>query len=117
VGHDVPLVELDPPKQARVAAMVDAGLVEETRRLVGRRLSRTAGRALGYEELLDHLAGGRTLDDAVAETARRTRRLARRQLRWFRRDPRVRWITPSGATGVVIEALTDSVQRPVNRSG
>lgn len=111
VGVDVPLDELDGRIEARVAAMLDAGLVEETRQLVGRSLSRTAERAVGYAELLEHLAGARTLDDAVGETIRRTRRLARRQLRWFRRDPRTAWLTTSSATRVVTSALADSAQR------
>jgi tRNA dimethylallyltransferase len=112
VGVDVPIDELDRRIEARVTAMLDAGLLEEAARLQGRALSRTASRALGYEELLDHLAGGRPLADAVEETIRRTRRLARRQLRWFRRDPRLRWVPPASAAAVVIAALTDSDARP-----
>jgi tRNA dimethylallyltransferase len=111
VGVEVPLDELDPRIEARVGAMLDAGLVEEAARLVGRPLSRTAARALGYEELLEHLAGHRTLEDATAETVRRTRRLARRQIRWFRRDPRVTWGGADSAARLVTSALTDSVQR------
>jgi tRNA dimethylallyltransferase len=111
VGVDVPFEELDVAIEARVAAMLDAGLLGETRGLVGRSLSRTAERALGYAELLEHLAGQRTLEDAVAETIRRTKRLARRQSRWFRRDPRTTWAMPRAAAGVVTELLTDSAKR------
>jgi tRNA dimethylallyltransferase len=54
-------------------------------------LSRTAGQALGYKELIDHLEGRATLAEAIAATVLRTRQFAVRQERWFRRDPRVRW--------------------------
>jgi tRNA dimethylallyltransferase len=77
----------------RLAAMVDAGLVEEVRGLVCRpeSLSRTAAQALGYRELLAHLSGSTTLEQAVAEAARRTVAFARRQRVWWRRDPRITW--------------------------
>lgn len=104
VGIDVPLDELDARIEQRVRAMLDAGLLEEVRRLQGRALSRTAAVALGYRELGEHLAGERSLEDAVEEMVRRTRRLARRQLRWFRRDPRIRWATPADA-GVIVTSL------------
>ena len=77
----------------RVAAMAEAGLVEEVRRLAGRPLSRTARQALGYKELLDALDQGAPVAEALEAVVRRTRAYARRQLAWFRRDPRVRWST------------------------
>lgn len=76
----------------RVHAMVDAGFVDEVRVLASRGLSRTARQALGYREILEHLDGACTLDEAIATTVLRTRQFAVRQLRWFRRDPRVRWV-------------------------
>ncbi len=71
-------------------------------------LSRTAGQALGYRELLDHLAGQSTLDEAVDDAVTRTRRFARRQERWFRRDPRLVWV-PAGhnAFAPIDELLRD----------
>jgi tRNA dimethylallyltransferase len=75
----------------RIVEMMAAGLLDEVARLAGRALSRTARQALGYKELLDHLDGQATLDQAVATTVTRTRQFAVRQERWFRRDPRVRW--------------------------
>jgi tRNA dimethylallyltransferase len=91
---------LDPGRDAlrarvaeRVAAMADAGLVEEVHRLAAGPLSRTARQALGYKELLDALERGGPVEDALAEVVARTRAYARRQLAWFRRDPRVRWST------------------------
>ena len=77
----------------RVAAMAEAGLVQEVRRLAGRPLSRTARQALGYKELLDAMDQGPPVPEALEAVVRRTRAYARRQLAWFRRDPRVRWST------------------------
>ncbi len=77
----------------RVAAMAEAGLVDEVRRLAAGPLSRTARQALGYKELLDALERDGSVSGALAEVVARTRAYARRQLAWFRRDPRVRWST------------------------
>jgi tRNA dimethylallyltransferase len=77
----------------RVEAMAEAGLAEEVRRLAERPLSRTARQALGYKELLDAMEQHQPLAEALAAVVRRTRAYARRQLAWFRRDPRVRWST------------------------
>jgi tRNA dimethylallyltransferase len=90
IGLRPPLDVLDRRIGARVEAMVAAGFVDEVRALP-RPLSRTAGKALGYRELLAHLDGEMSLEQAVAGTVLRTRQFARRQLRWFRRDPRVQW--------------------------
>ena len=55
---------------------------------------REGSQALGYRELAAHLAGELAHDDAVALAVARTRRFARRQERWFRRDPRITWLDP-----------------------
>jgi tRNA dimethylallyltransferase len=78
--------------ERRVGAMMDAGLLDEVARLAAHGMSPTARQALGYKELLDHLDGLTSLDDAVASIVTRTRRFAARQERWFRRDPRIRWV-------------------------
>jgi tRNA dimethylallyltransferase len=77
----------------RVYRMLDAGLVAEVESLAAAPISRTARQALGYKELLDYLAGSCTLEEAVETIITRTRQFAVRQERWFRRDPRIRWIT------------------------
>ena len=78
----------------RVDQMVAAGLVDEVRGLAARGLSHelTAGQAIGYKEVLEALSGSCTLDEALERVKLRTRRYAKRQLSWFRHDPRVRWI-------------------------
>ncbi|GBC86684.1 tRNA dimethylallyltransferase [bacterium HR12] len=95
--------------EARVRAMVEGGLLEEVRRLVERGLGRwlTASQAIGYAEFARHLAGELTLEEAIASTVRRTKELARRQMVWFRRDPRIRWFRagPEGAVGLVDELV------------
>jgi tRNA dimethylallyltransferase len=78
--------------ERRVHAMMAAGLLDEVAHLATHGLSPTARQALGYKELLDHLDGLIGLDQAVEAIITRTRRFATRQERWFRRDPRVRWI-------------------------
>ena len=76
--------------EARVARMRAAGLHEEVRRLAAAPWSRTARQAIGYKEVLDHVQGRvASYEDALAETVTRTRRFARRQEAWFRRDARV----------------------------
>lgn len=80
--------------RTRVLRMVDRGLVDEVRQLIadGRPLSRTAHQALGYKEIIDHLEGRCSLDSAIETIVLRTRQFAVRQERWFRRDPRIRWV-------------------------
>lgn len=90
--------DLDERVDRRVDLMAARGLVDEVRRLVrvGLRGSPTAGKALGYAQILavldDAGAGCGDLDEAWAVTKRATRRFARRQRSWFRRDPRVHWL-------------------------
>jgi tRNA dimethylallyltransferase len=94
IGLTLPRPELDLRIAARVDRMWRAGFEAEVRRLAaqGLREGPTASRALGYQQLLRHLDGECTLDDARAETIKATKRFARRQESWFRRDPRVRWL-------------------------
>jgi tRNA dimethylallyltransferase len=86
--------ELDQRIAERTARMWRAGLVDEVAVLerAGLREGRTAGRALGYAQVLRFLAGEYDEDEARAQTILATRRFARRQEAWFRRDPRVSWL-------------------------
>jgi len=94
IGIALPRPELDQRIAARVERMWRAGFEAEVRRLVadGLRHGKTASRALGYQQVLRYLDGDWTLDEARAETVRATRRFARRQESWFRRDSRVSWL-------------------------
>ena len=79
---------------ARARAIFDAGLIEEVRALVDEGLAEgtTAPRAIGYAQALAVLDGTMSREEAVKATAAATRKLASRQIKWFRRDPRVHWI-------------------------
>jgi tRNA dimethylallyltransferase len=95
IGVDVARPELDERIAVRVDRMWEAGLVDEVRTLEaqGLREGLTASRALGYQQVLTALAGECTEQEARDETVRATKRFARRQDSWFRRDPRVHWLS------------------------
>jgi tRNA dimethylallyltransferase len=88
----------------RVLAMLRHGWLDEVQGLLDRGLGGwlTASQAIGYAELAEHLDGRLSLDEAAERTVKRTRELARRQMAWFRRDPRIRWfdVGPGGAPEV-----------------
>ena len=94
IGLAIDRPTLDARIEQRVAAMFAAGLVGEVERLLDEGLAdgRTASRAIGYREVMAHLAGELTLDEARERTVIATRQFARRQDSWFRKDPRIRWI-------------------------
>ena len=77
--------------EARYRQQLAVGFLDEVQTLRDR-MSRTARQALGYKELLAHLGGDCTLEEAVATAVSRTREFARRQRAWFRRDPRITWL-------------------------
>jgi tRNA dimethylallyltransferase len=106
IGLDLPRADLDARIDVRVDRMWDKGLVDEVQSLeaVGLREGLTASRALGYAQVLAALAGQCSMQEAKEETARATRRFARRQDSWFRRDPHVRWI--DAAAGPLEHALS-----------
>jgi tRNA dimethylallyltransferase len=80
--------------EQRVHRMLDAGLLDEVRELLKRPegVSRTARQALGYRELIAAIEGACSIQSAIDEIILRTRQFAVRQERWFRRDPRIRWV-------------------------
>jgi tRNA dimethylallyltransferase len=98
VGLRLPRPVLDERIDARYDAQMAAGFLAEVEGLLAAPggLSKGAGQALGYKELAEHLHGACSLDDALTLARRRTRRFARRQERWFRRDPRVVWLDSTG---------------------
>ncbi len=85
---------LEPRIEQRVDEMFEAGLVDEVRRLLDEGLAegRTASRAIGYQQVMAHLAGDLTLDEARERTVIATRKFARRQMAWWRNDPRITWV-------------------------
>jgi tRNA dimethylallyltransferase len=116
VGLRMPRESLVARIDTRVRAMIDGGWLEEVRTLVERGFGGwlTSTQAIGYAELARHLRGEMTLDDAVEATVKRTSNLARRQMAWFRRDPRIRWfdVDERGAPAA-FEAIRACFPRPV----
>ena len=106
VGLDIDRETLDRRIAERVDRMWADGFVEEVRRLADRGLreGRTASRALGYRQVLDFLAGEISEEEARERTTTGTRRFARRQDSWFRKDPRITWV-PFDAPDRVERAL------------
>lgn len=115
VGLDIGRAELDRRIAARVDLMWAGGLVGEVRRLAGAGLreGRTASRALGYRQVLSFLDGETDEDEARLRTVAATRRFARRQNAWFRKDPRITWFAYDRADLIdAVLALTPAAQMP-----
>ena len=72
--------------------MLDMGLLEETKRIMNMNLGQTARMAIGYKELIPYINGEISYDEAVNKLKMETRRYAKRQLTWFRRDNKIHWI-------------------------
>ena len=94
IGISRPRGELYRRIDLRAAALFDAGLLTEVQALLaaGHASHSAALSSHGYAEAVRYLAGTLTLEEAVASTARRTRQYAKRQLTWYRRDPRIVWV-------------------------
>jgi len=95
----------------RVHKMMDDGFLTEVRDLrSSSALSQTSRQALGYKELIDHLDGNCSLDTAITAIITHTRQFAVRQERWFRRDPRIRWVNiESDPAGEIASLLAESL--------
>lgn len=97
---------------ARVDQMFDAGLPDEIRALKNTVLSSTAKAVIGIAEAGKYLSGEWTLDQAKEEMKKNTRRLAKRQMTWFRAEKRLRWIDidpgmdPDDAAGRILKELS-----------
>ena len=78
----------------RYKRQIEDGFVEEVENLLsdGRKLSKTASQALGYKQVISYIDGENTLEEAIDSAISSTRRFARRQEKWFRRDPRIHWM-------------------------
>jgi len=99
--------------ELRVRQQLADGLVAETARLLATPggLSRTCRQGLGYKEVLLHLEHGLPLEEAVALDVAHTRRFARRQRAWFRRDPRIRWLDVGDEPLAAMAATRDHWRR------
>ena len=106
---DPPRADLDLRIEARVDAMLGAGLIDEAlglqRRWQGADRRPTALQAIGYREALDLIAGRTTPDEARSRMVLATRQYARRQATWFRKEPRAQHLGSAGEAGARLEAL------------
>ncbi len=111
MSHDP--ADLDDRIARRFHHLMDVGFLDEVRTLAARPggLSRTARQALGYRELLSHIEDGVPLAEAVDGAVRRTRSFARRQMAWFRRDPRIVWVERDTDPVAAIVALFREIPR------
>lgn len=113
IGLSLSRPEIDHRIEQRYHQQMEAGFLAEVEALADRQppLSRTASQALGYKELLGHLNGEMSLDEALDLAIARTRKFARRQERWFRRDPRIVWLNADDdVEALVDEALSRTAQ-------
>ena len=94
IGLRLPREELRGRIERRARHMLSAGLLDETQRLLraGYRAALPSMSGIGYAEAARHLAGEWNLEETVAAIVQRSVRLAKRQMTWFRRDPRIRWL-------------------------
>lgn len=107
-GLDMPRQELDRRINARVDTMFRQGVVREVQRLLKRKPGATARYAIGVDEIRDYLAGRLSLAEAKDAIKKNTRRYARRQMTWFRKDRRIAWI-PAGQWGKFMSTFMSGV--------
>ncbi|HSV38601.1 MAG TPA: tRNA (adenosine(37)-N6)-dimethylallyltransferase MiaA [Nocardioidaceae bacterium] len=116
VGVDIPREVLDERIEQRVQHMWDEGFVDEVRALerLGLREARTASAALGYQQVLGFLANELSETGAQTGTVQATRRFARKQQGWYRKDPRILWVGWGDPTphDQVLAALRDTSRAP-----
>ena len=119
-GYDVLRFGLAPPREAlyerirrRAENMFGGGLVDEVRNLLAEGVSRRARAfgSLGYKQALDYVDGKLPLDQAIDTTAKLTRRFAKRQLTWFRREPNVHWVEGFGDDPTVQKKVLDRLEK------
>ncbi len=106
--------------EERVQREIDAGLVDEVASVGEASLSRTARQALGVKEMIPVIAGAETIDAAKALLVKNTKNFVRRQISWFRADPRVEWFDASelgweGARRAITERFVSALSSPSGR--
>ena len=100
IATDMPRDILYERINKRVDIMVEEGLVEEVRNLYPKR-ELNALQTVGYRELFDYFDGKCSMEDAIELIKRNSRRYAKRQMTWFRRDEEFRWFAPSDIEGII----------------
>jgi tRNA dimethylallyltransferase len=100
---DLPREELDRRIDQRVDRMFRQGLVKEVKKLLKSRLSKTSAMAIGIKEVKGYLSGEYSLQEAKTLIKKNTRKYARRQMTWFRKDKRIGWVSTPGTLLELIE--------------
>jgi tRNA dimethylallyltransferase len=107
--------------EERTRAMVEGGLLDEVRGLLGRGVPPDAKplAAIGYRQMVAHLEGRASLAEAARQIARDTRRYAKRQMTWFRREPGLVWVDlrPETAPSIVAGEILDRLGDPAGAAG
>ena len=115
-GYAITRIGLAPPRaalyariDARVEEMIAAGWLDEVRALVARQIPADAKpfQFIGYADLRAHLEGRVALANAVSQIQQSTRRFAKRQLTWFRREPDVQWLEGFGDDEKIVSAAIE----------
>jgi tRNA dimethylallyltransferase len=118
-GYDVVKIGLLPPRPAlyaridsRVEAMIAAGWLEEVRELIATAVPSGSKpfQFIGYADLREHLAGRLTIQDAIPRIQQATRRFAKRQITWFRREPNVHWVSGFGGDDAILSEALAAIQ-------
>ncbi len=111
VGIDLPRASLYEQIERRLDLLLDSGWVSEVQRLIGdpHGASRTARQALGYKEIIGFLEGRYTMEETRSAILARTRRFAKRQIAWFKRDPRIVWFDSSDRAKLELVSMVSGV--------
>jgi tRNA dimethylallyltransferase len=109
VGLEAPREVIYERINQRVDLMMQAGLLEEAERLYPHK-TLNALQTVGYKELFEYLDGHCTLEFAVSEIKKNTRRFAKRQLTWLRKNKDILWIPYNGETEKVLQIITDRLK-------
>ena len=100
IGTDMPRDVLYERINRRVDMMIEEGLIEEARNVYPKR-HLNALQTVGYREMFDYFDSKSTLEEAIELIKRNSRRYAKRQLTWFRRDTEIGWYSPNDIEGIV----------------
>ncbi len=111
VGIELPRPELYQRIEQRLDFLIASGWIDEVQELIVdvRGISRTARQALGYKEIIGYLEGKSTLEETRLAILARTKRFAKRQIAWFRRDPRIAWFGSSDRAKMELVSLVSGV--------
>ena len=107
IGLLWPQKMLDKRIENRLTQQINAGFLDEVKALAAKPISRTAAQAIGYKDLFSYLRDDVSLEETIQNILLRTRQFARRQMRWFRRDPRIVWLEAPVDVSSVLDVWFD----------